>query len=225
MGWFSKKQPQAVDDALVERTLAFAQEVAQEKPDDEQALLALIDGITMMPPKPAQTGAVVVSEPPVMTEIVIPTDTPPADREPAARSLPVAASSPLPSPGPVRLPFLLRTPKATETIAEDSADAPSPVSGRPLTNLLQTITTPAAQSVPPSVQRPVDVERVRSPEPRRSAAPPQSEMRREIAQRVQNFKAHQQRLNDEREARIKQIYADMQARLEKSGAQKSPPTS
>jgi hypothetical protein len=277
VGWFSKKQPKAADDVLVERTLAFAQEVAQEQPDDEQALLALIDGIKHMPPKPA---AAVATDTAVADEAPLPGAPEPSALLPATLLPPISLA-------PVKMsvsspePILIAEPTAEEPLYPRASEpavpmavssgfntsdrsntngagsdaarfnparldsslpaaaspAPElsgsvlpvsrqPVSGLPVT-LPVTIETPPAPPLPPPVLRPANAERPRQPEPRSSAPPPpkQSEMRREIAQRVQNFKAHQQRLNDEREARIKKIYADMQARLEKSGAPKSPPIS
>lgn len=256
MGWFSRKQPKSLDDALVERTLAFVQEVAEEKPDDEQALLAMIDGIKMMPPKPTSTIDAIdaparieaqASLPPssevVARERILPATLPPIAL-PSISLPPVVfakvADEPIPAPA-----------SAKETADADSAarsavsvtaaakaavvttNLPVTIETTPAEPLARPVVSPPVVSsalsepvLPQPVLRPAAAERVRPSEPRRlSSAPPQSEMRREIAQRVQNFKAHQQRLNDEREARIKEIYADMQARLEKSGAQKSPPVS
>lgn len=251
MGWFSRKQPKSLDDALVERTLAFVQEVAEEKPDDEQALLAMIDGIKMMPPKPTSTIDAIDAPARIEAQASLPPSSEVVTRE---RILP-ATLPPIALPS-ISLPPVVFAKVADEPIpapasAKEAADAdPAARSAVSVTaaakvavvttNLPVTIETTPAEPLarpvvssalsepvlPQPVLRPAAAERVRPSEPRRSSsAPPQSEMRREIAQRVQNFKAHQQRLNDEREARIKKIYADMQARLEKSGAQKSPPVS
>lgn len=194
MGWFSKKQEKSADDALVERTLAVAQQVAQETPEDEQALLAIIDGIKMMPDKPSSA----VRAPRQPDEISPPRAMPSADKSSNSRSVPT----------PV-------------------AKASASVSGE---------RKPAAAGIWRKSAPPVAAPLVRQHEPK--SAPrvnaalatsadglKQSDMRREIAARVQNFKAHQQRLNDEREARIKKIYAEMQAHLQASDARKSPPAS
>lgn len=178
MGWFSKKQEKSTDDALVERTLAFAQAVAQEEPEDEQALLALIDGVRLMPTKP-------------LPDIDAPVQ-------------PDAISPALPSP---------MLPPVSFSRFVDEMAPPRPLSIEPLPVLAMTKPASPERVLPQPVSR--------SGPAVPASTPKQSEMRREIAQRVQNFKAHQQRLNDEREARIKKIYADMQTHLQKSGAQKS----
>lgn len=248
MGWFSRKQPRSADDALVERTLAVAQEVAQEQPDDEQSLLALIDGIKMMPPKPAP--AVVADEaalpgeraPSPLSAISLPPVTlssvSMATSSPSPIMIAKAADEPLyPPASKVALPEVetSQSPSTDRVLPNRTLAVPALPAQIPATRLLAApivsapnppMTTQMQPASPP-VLRPAVLDRVRQPDQRRPIGPPpkQSEMRREIAQRVQNFKAHQQRLNDEREARIKKIYADMQARLEKSGAPKSPPVS